>query len=68
MFGSSLLRRVISQEARRNLHLSPREVDHLQLHNIERLAQYRLARGLRLNVPEGIALITMIESFWATPR
>ena len=43
----------------RGLHLSPREADHLQLHNAGRLAQYRLARGLRLNVPESIALITM---------
>lgn len=43
----------------RFLHLSPREIDHLQLHNVGRLAQYRLARGLRLNVPEAIALITM---------
>jgi urease len=39
--------------------LSPREADHLQLHNAGRLAQYRLARGVRLNVPESIALITM---------
>ena len=44
---------------RRSLHLTPREVDHLQLHNVGRLAQYRLARGLKLNVPEAIGLITM---------
>ena len=43
----------------RFLHLSPREIDHLQLHNAGRLAQYRLARGLKLNHPEAIALITM---------
>lgn len=59
MFGSSLLRRVVSRQAKRNLHLTPREVDHLQLHNVGRLAQYRLARGLRLNIPESVALITM---------
>jgi len=47
------------QVQRRNLHLTPREVDHLQLHQVGRLAQYRLARGVRLNVPEAIALITM---------
>ena len=41
----------------RHLHLSPREVDHLQLHQTGRLAQYRLARGLRLNHPEAVALI-----------
>lgn len=43
----------------RALHLSPRESDHLCLHNAGRLAQYRLARGVKLNVPESIALITM---------
>ena len=56
--SSSLFRRVAT-EARRSLHLSPREIDHLQLHNAGRLAQYRLARGVRLNVPESVALITM---------
>lgn len=64
MFQSSLFRRlattpVTSSVFRRKLHLSPREIDHLQLHNVGRLAQYRLARGLRLNVPESVALITM---------
>ncbi|KAL7464468.1 hypothetical protein ACHAXS_004802 [Conticribra weissflogii] len=44
---------------RRHLHLTPRENDHLLLHNAGRLAQYRLARGLRLNVPEARALIAM---------
>lgn len=44
---------------RRDLHLSPREIDHLQLHQAGRLAQYRLARGLRLNHPEAVALISM---------
>ena len=44
---------------KRHLHLSPREIDHLQLHNAGRLAQYRLARGVRLNHPESVALITM---------
>jgi len=40
--------------------LTPREIDHLQLHQCGRLAQYRLARGLKLNVPESIALITSV--------
>ena len=44
---------------RRGLHLTPRESDHLLLHNAGRLAQYRLARGVRLNQPEAVALITM---------
>jgi len=39
--------------------MTPREADHLQLHNAGRLAQYRLARGVRLNQPEAVALITM---------
>ena len=47
------------QQQRRHLHLSPRELDHLQLHQAGRLAQYRLARGLRLNHPEAVALIAM---------
>jgi urease beta subunit/urease gamma subunit len=47
------------QQQRRSLHLSPRELDHLRLHQAGRLAQYRLARGLRLNHPEAVALIAM---------
>jgi len=40
------------------MHLSPREIDKLLLHNAGFLAQKRLARGLRLNHPEAVALIT----------
>lgn len=47
------------QYQHRSLHLTPREFDHLHLHNAGRLAQYRLARGLLLNVPEARALIAM---------
>jgi urease subunit gamma/beta len=39
------------------MHLSPRELDKLVLHNAGFLAQKRLARGLRLNHPEAVALI-----------
>src|SRR6266496_3221891 len=39
------------------MHLSPREIDKLLLHNAGFLAQKRLARGLRLNHPEAMALI-----------
>src|ERR1041384_7657353 len=39
------------------MHLSPRETDKLLLHNAGFLAQKRLARSLRLNYPESIALI-----------
>ncbi|MCI0540578.1 MAG: urease subunit beta [Verrucomicrobiales bacterium] len=39
------------------MHLSPREIDKLLLHNAGVLAQKRLARGVRLNHPEAVALI-----------
>ncbi|HEX4796225.1 MAG TPA: urease subunit gamma [Humisphaera sp.] len=39
------------------MHLSPRDIDKLLLHNAGALAQKRLARGLRLNYPESVALI-----------
>ena len=39
------------------MHLNPREIDKLTLHQAGFLAQKRLARGLRLNHPEAVALI-----------
>jgi urease subunit gamma/beta len=39
------------------MHLIPREIDKLLLHGTGYLAQKRLARGLRLNYPEAVALI-----------
>ena len=42
------------------MHLSPRELDKLVLHNAGFLAQKRLARGLRLNHPESVALIAAV--------
>ncbi len=39
------------------MHLSPQELDKLVLHQAGFLAQKRLARGLRLNYPEAVALI-----------
>jgi len=42
------------------MHLSPRELDKLTLHQAGFLAQKRLARGLRLNHPESIALIAAV--------
>ena len=39
------------------MHLSPRELDKLLLHGAGFLAQKRLARGVRLNYPEAVALI-----------
>ena len=46
------------------MHLTPHELDKLTLHQAGFLAQKRLARGLRLNHPESIALIaTQILEF-----
>ena len=39
------------------MHLSPRDIDKLMLHNAGFLAQKRLARGLKLNYPEAVALV-----------
>src|SRR3954471_3615975 len=39
------------------MHLTPREIDKLMLHQAGCLAQKRLARGVRLNYPEAGALI-----------
>jgi urease subunit gamma/beta len=40
------------------MHLTPHELDKLSLHQAGYLAQKRLARGLRLNYPEAVALIS----------
>ncbi|MBC8094308.1 MAG: urease subunit gamma [Akkermansiaceae bacterium] len=42
------------------MHLTPREIEKLMLHNAGFLAQKRLARGLRLNHPEAVALIAAV--------
>src|SRR5215475_7620981 len=39
------------------MRLLPREIDKLLLHQAGALAQKRLARGVRLNYPEAVALI-----------
>ena len=39
------------------MHLAPRDLDKLVLHGAGFLAQKRLARGIRLNYPEAVALI-----------
>src|SRR5215510_6381636 len=39
------------------MHLTPRDLDKLVLHGAGFLAQKRLARGVRLNYPEAVALI-----------
>src|SRR5215212_1588491 len=40
------------------MHLTPHETDKLALHQAGYLAQKRLARGLRLNYPEAVALVS----------
>jgi urease subunit gamma/beta len=40
------------------MHLTPRDLDKLVLHGAGFLAQKRLARGVRLNHPEAVALIS----------
>lgn len=40
------------------MHLTPHERDKLELHQAGHLAQKRLARGVRLNYPEAVALIS----------
>ena len=42
------------------MKLSPREIDHLQLAQLGSLAQKRLARGVKLNEPEAVALIASV--------
>jgi urease subunit gamma/beta len=42
------------------VHLSPRELDKLMLHNAGFLAQKRLARGVQLNHPEAVALLATV--------
>ena len=39
------------------MHLSPREIEKLMLHKAGCVAHKRLARGLKLNHPEAVALI-----------
>ena len=46
-----------SSNAPPKMRLTPRELDHLKLHQVGCLAQKRLARGLRLNHAESTALI-----------
>ena len=42
------------------MHLTPRELDKLTLHQAGFLAQKRLARAVRLNHPEAVALISAV--------
>jgi urease subunit gamma/beta len=51
------LRVHVARQKIKTMHLTPRELDKLVLHQAGFLAQKRLARGLRLNYPEAVALI-----------
>jgi urease len=42
------------------MRLVPREIQKLQLYDAGRLAQERLARGVRLNKPEATALLSRV--------
>jgi len=42
----------------RDMHLTPREIEKLMIATAAELARKRRARGLRLNYPEAVALIT----------
>lgn len=42
------------------MHLTPREIEKLMLHNAGFVAQKRLARGCQLNQPESVALIATV--------
>ncbi len=46
------------------MHLSPKEIDKLLLHNAGFLSQKRLARGIKLNYPESVALIASQTLEW----
>merc|ERR1719281_221968 len=46
------------QNSKRWMRLTPREIDHLALAQAGIVAQRRLARGLKLNQPEAVALIS----------
>jgi urease subunit gamma len=50
--------RIREAHTRPEMHLTPREIDKLMIATAAELARKRRARGLRLNYPEAIALIT----------
>ena len=47
------------------MHLSPRDIDKLMLHQAGFLAQKRLARGVKLNYPEAMAILAAEIMEWA---
>ncbi|UDM03933.1 urease subunit gamma [Streptomyces longhuiensis] len=53
-------------EGRETVHLTPRELERIQLFTVAELARRRRARGRKLNAPEAIALICdeVLEAAW----
>jgi urease subunit gamma len=49
---------VRTSRKRRAMHLTPREIEKLMIATAAELARRRRARGLKLNYPEAVALIT----------
>jgi urease gamma subunit len=49
---------VFAATKRPHMHLTPREIEKLMIATAAELARKRRARGLRLNYPEAVALIT----------
>ena len=41
------------------MRLTPHEIDKLKIKGVGELAQKRLSRGLRLNIPESLGLLVM---------
>ena len=52
------------------MELTPREKDKLLLFTAALVAERRLARGLKLNYPESVALISafIMEGHWLSPE
>jgi len=46
------------------MHLAPRDLEKLMLHNAGFVAQKRLTRGVKLNQPEAVALIAAVVMEW----
>ena len=55
--SASIPTRFSLREAKRAMHLTPRELDHMRIAQAGFVAQKRLARGLKLNQPEAVAII-----------
>jgi urease gamma subunit len=56
--GGLYFRDPIRQRSGHTVHLTPREIDKLLIFSAGELARKRRARGLKLNHPEAVALIT----------